>query len=140
MNNSPRDSRPATLAQLIKSRRAALGLTQEDLAERVNMSQRWVSAVETGEVAAPRIDVMRRLASVLGVPIEDLFVAAGIASTPAGARKIMEDAPEYDPSLDAPLTEEERSFLANVMFLGLDEMSPRKLRRMIRIMQETDDG
>ena len=57
----------------IRKLRKRRGLTQEQLAERSGLSERYVSEVERG-VANPRLMSLKELASGLGVAIPDLFV------------------------------------------------------------------
>jgi transcriptional regulator with XRE-family HTH domain len=82
---------------MVRAARLSAGLSQEELAERLGMSQRWVSNLELGNVKLPRQDTMRALSDVLGIPLEDLYVAAGIAETTTGARKIKDALPHLDP-------------------------------------------
>lgn len=57
----------------IRKLRKRHGLTQEQLAERSGLSERYVSEVERG-VANPRLMSLKDLASGLGVAIPDLFI------------------------------------------------------------------
>jgi transcriptional regulator with XRE-family HTH domain len=60
---------PADLATQIREARDAVGQTQEALAAAVGVSQKTVSAWETG-VSVPRtLDTWRRLAAALGVAV-----------------------------------------------------------------------
>lgn len=75
-----------TLGQVIRSRRLALGLTQEELAERIGdgVRQAEVSRLERGGVALPRRRRMERIAAALKVPLGELLAAtdwsgAGVA-------------------------------------------------------------
>ncbi len=56
----------------IAKRRAELGLTQQQLAERVEVEQQAVSKWELG-LTAPRNDIKLRLAAVFGVDANELF-------------------------------------------------------------------
>lgn len=123
------------------------------------MSQRWVSNLETGGVSAPRLNVMKRLAEVLRLPTEQLYLAAGVADTVEGARFLAgrvsprrtqwdtfdddqtDDLPvrqvdEEDRERDnSPLTAAELDELKTAMFHGFDELEPADLREVIEIMQ-----
>lgn len=57
--------------------RKAAGLTQSELAHRIGTSYTRVSDWERG-VAIPTPQYLRRMAEVLGVPIEKVFDALGI--------------------------------------------------------------
>ncbi|MFN8525154.1 MAG: helix-turn-helix transcriptional regulator [Chloroflexota bacterium] len=61
------------LRNRVRDRRAELGLTQEQLAERAEVSVRAVGMIESGAGHAPTGAVMLRLASALGVPMNALF-------------------------------------------------------------------
>lgn len=60
------------LGQKIRNMRQRRGLTQEELAEKVDISQRTLSGIETGEnfVTAETLD---RLAEALDTTFEELF-------------------------------------------------------------------
>lgn len=60
------------LGQKIKSMRLSRDLTQEELAEKINVSQRTLSGIETGEnfVTAETLD---KIADALGTTFEELF-------------------------------------------------------------------
>lgn len=63
------------LGQAVAERRQELGLTQEELALRSDLHQRWISNVENGH-RNPSYPSMRRLAAGLGVRLSDLIVRA----------------------------------------------------------------
>lgn len=60
----------------IKELRLKAGLTQEQLADRMNMYQSALSQWETG-VSAPRADKLPELAKILGCTIDELFTEKG---------------------------------------------------------------
>lgn len=62
---------------LVKERRDALGLSQVELARRVEISQTYLSNMERGRVQLPDVAVRRRLAEALRMSHIDLLVAAG---------------------------------------------------------------
>ena len=68
-----------TLGRLIRRRRIELGLTQEQLAERVggSMRQAEVSRLENDRVLLPRRERLERIAEVLEVPLGELLVRSG---------------------------------------------------------------
>lgn len=63
---------PERLANGIKERRAGLGLTQAELAEKVGVTRKTVNTVENG-VFTPSALLALKLARALNVPVEDLF-------------------------------------------------------------------
>ncbi len=68
-----------TLGTLIRERRTELGLTQEQLAERVGMGVRQseISRLEHDGIALPRRSRMEEIAAALEVSIGDLLVTTG---------------------------------------------------------------
>jgi transcriptional regulator with XRE-family HTH domain len=60
------------IGQIIKILRAALGLRQKDLAERVGIQPHYLSLVEAGK-RQPSLAVLRKIASKLDVPVSLLF-------------------------------------------------------------------
>lgn len=88
------------IRDLVRHARDEAGLTQEELAEQVGMSQRWVSALERGEVVQPRLPTLHRLAGALRLDLTDLIIAAKLASTKAEARRIAQEVPVPLPDND----------------------------------------
>jgi transcriptional regulator with XRE-family HTH domain len=96
----------AGLGPLVRRTRLARGMTQEDLAEKVGMSQRWLSEVESGGIRQPRLPVLRRLADALGLDASDLYIAANLARTRADAARIDHEVPATGGDAERPaLTE-----------------------------------
>jgi len=60
------------LANALKDRRGALGLTQAELALRVGVSRKTINTVEN-EVFVPSTTLAIKLAAALSVPVEQLF-------------------------------------------------------------------
>jgi putative transcriptional regulator len=60
------------LANRLKERRAELGLTQAELAEKVAVTRKTVNTVENG-VFTPSATLALKLALALNVPVEELF-------------------------------------------------------------------
>jgi transcriptional regulator with XRE-family HTH domain len=69
----------STLGQVIRTRRLALGLTQEELAERIGdgVRQAEVSRLECDRVTLPRRRRMERIAAALDLPLGQLLATAG---------------------------------------------------------------
>lgn len=57
----------------VKELRAAAGLRQEDLADRVGVSRQTIISIESGRYN-PSLELAWRLSKTLGVTIEELFV------------------------------------------------------------------
>ncbi|HVX29907.1 MAG TPA: tetratricopeptide repeat protein, partial [Nitrolancea sp.] len=62
----------SSFRRLLKHHRLAAGLTQEDLAERAQLSARTISDLERGIKMVPHRDTVEALARALGVPAEEL--------------------------------------------------------------------
>jgi putative transcriptional regulator len=60
------------LANKLKQRRAELGLTQAELAEKVGVTRKTVNTVENG-VFTPSATLALKLAAVLDLTVEQLF-------------------------------------------------------------------
>jgi putative transcriptional regulator len=56
----------------LKSARAALDLSQEDLAKRVGVSRQTINAIEKGDYN-PTINLCRAICKVLGKTLDELF-------------------------------------------------------------------
>src|SRR5690349_2277596 len=56
----------------VKSLRAGLGLSQDELAQQTGLSLRTIQRIENGETV-PRGDSLRRLHQALGVTVEELL-------------------------------------------------------------------
>ena len=65
----------AALRNHLKEARAALGLTQAELAVRVSVSRKTINTVENG-VFVPSTTLALKLAAALGCKVEDLFQLA----------------------------------------------------------------
>lgn len=59
----------------IRQRRQALGMTQQDLAQKVRVDASTVGAIETG-TRKPSLPVLTRIARVLGCRLGDLIKEA----------------------------------------------------------------
>ncbi|HEX6800700.1 MAG TPA: ABC transporter substrate-binding protein [Ktedonobacterales bacterium] len=78
---SPSSSRSSSLtfADLLRHHRTAAGLTQEELAERANLSVDAISTLERGTRRKPRKDTVALLADALALPEEDRAALAAAA-------------------------------------------------------------
>lgn len=83
------------LGALVKSIREERGITQEQLAEQIGKSQRWISTLETTNTVPRRVNLLR-LARALSIDISELYIAADWAKTRQDAHRIQEQAPPYD--------------------------------------------
>ena len=60
----------------MKAARAALGLTQQDLAEPVGVTRQTIVAIERGDYN-PSVTLALRIARVFSVPVEEVFTLTG---------------------------------------------------------------
>lgn len=65
------------LGEWMGARRRAVGLTQDELAEKAGVSQALVSGIETGIRKWPSREIRQRLAAALGVSHLELLIGAG---------------------------------------------------------------
>lgn len=63
----------ATIGENIKKYRNKLGLTQDDLAKKVDIKYTTLMKVESGTVNKPSVQTMAKIAKALSVSIEDLI-------------------------------------------------------------------
>lgn len=68
------------LARNLKEKRGKLGLTQEQLAEKANVSTHYIAMIETCNTF-PKPEMIERLALVMGVESYDLFYMPPSAET-----------------------------------------------------------
>ena len=73
----------------IKIVRQRRGLTQDQLAEQVGLSPKYISGIERG-VENPTMDILIRLAKVLGVEPYDLFLFGELEESEKALRKGIE--------------------------------------------------
>ena len=68
-----------TLGSAIRTRRAELGWTQEDLAKRIDcgMRQSEISRLEIDRVTLPRRERLESISRALGLPLGELLERAG---------------------------------------------------------------
>ncbi len=63
-----------SMAEVISGRRKELGMTQKDLAEKLNITDKAVSKWERG-IACPDTAAIPKLAQILGISLEELMNA-----------------------------------------------------------------
>lgn len=57
-------------ANIVRDRRAQLGMTQAGLATRIGMSRQWVSGFESGKADGAPLSIVLRIAAVLDIDVE----------------------------------------------------------------------
>jgi transcriptional regulator with XRE-family HTH domain len=64
---------PRRLSRVLKQLREEKDLSQRDLATRAGVTQAYVAQLEAGEKKNPSLDVLKKLARALGVPVGELL-------------------------------------------------------------------
>lgn len=62
----------AMIGQFISAKRKSLGMTQQELAEKLQITNKAVSKWETGD-GMPDIQLLKPLSEVLGVTVDDIL-------------------------------------------------------------------
>ncbi|MCA3371778.1 MAG: helix-turn-helix domain-containing protein [Alphaproteobacteria bacterium] len=65
-----------SFGSVIRNRRTALGISLNDLAERLKISPAYWSRIERDQENPPRDELIERAAAILGVQMDELFVEA----------------------------------------------------------------
>lgn len=69
-----------SMAEVISNRRKELGMTQKELAEKLNITDKAVSKWERG-IACPDTATIPKLAQILGVSLEELMQAQPVGNS-----------------------------------------------------------
>jgi transcriptional regulator with XRE-family HTH domain len=64
---------PRRFATVIRDLRERARLTQEELAKRAKVARSYVALIEAGRKKNPSLDILKRLARALGVPVTVLL-------------------------------------------------------------------
>jgi transcriptional regulator with XRE-family HTH domain len=64
---------PKRLSRVIKTLREEKGLSQKALAMRVGVTDAYITMLETGKRKNPSLDILKKLAKALGVPVTELL-------------------------------------------------------------------
>jgi y4mF family transcriptional regulator len=91
--------RPDDIASLIRSRREALGLSQQALADRLTVSRKWVNEIEQGNSTA-KLGLVLRALNELGI---DLLAQTSEATTAASPPTTVTDDIDIDAIADMSL-------------------------------------
>lgn len=138
-----------TLGAIVESRRRELGLSQEDLAERIGdgITQSQLSRLERGGVKLPRRERMERIAAALDLPLGELLARSGwaeaethIRTAPATAVLSRSDPPpipDDDPFYSLMMLEYRRLTPAGRQFLV---EQARRLRQMQEAIRREAEG
>ena len=64
---------PQKLSRVLKQLREANNMTQVELAKRASVTQTYIAKLEAGDKKNPSLEVLKRLARALGVPVTELL-------------------------------------------------------------------
>jgi len=64
---------PKRLSTVIRRFRGAKGISQRDLAAQVGVTGAYIAQLETGARKNPSLDVLKKIAKALGVPVTELL-------------------------------------------------------------------
>ena len=64
---------PKRLGRVLKTLREERGLTQVDLANKAKVGRTYIVKLETGDKKNPSLDILKKLAKALGVPVTELL-------------------------------------------------------------------
>lgn len=93
--------RAEDIAGLIKSRREALGLSQQALADRLTVSRKWVNEIERGNSNA-KLGLVLRALNELEISVSAQSGPSSGLSAGAGGDDSSSDAIDIDAIVDAP--------------------------------------
>jgi transcriptional regulator with XRE-family HTH domain len=80
-----------TFGEFVRSMRKAKGFTLEKLADQVGTEKGYISSIENGKVNPPSAEVVRDMASALGVPREELLLLAYVQKAPKEIHAILSE-------------------------------------------------
>ena len=137
---------PQSLGALIRERREALGLTQEQLAERVGegVRQSEISRLEHDRISLPRRDRLGQIAAALDLTIGDLLVLTGWMADEH--RSFLNDDGEPHPDDGAQVSQEvlaaavEALTAARHMMIETTGLLDAAERNLARAMQDRKPG
>jgi HTH-type transcriptional regulator, competence development regulator len=64
---------PKRLSRVLKTLREEKGLTQVDLANKAKVERTYIVKLESGDKKNPSLDILKKLAKALGVPVTELL-------------------------------------------------------------------
>jgi transcriptional regulator with XRE-family HTH domain len=64
---------PKRLSRVLKTLRESKGLSQVDLADRAKVGRTYIVKLESGDKRNPSLDILKKLAKALGVPVAELL-------------------------------------------------------------------
>jgi transcriptional regulator with XRE-family HTH domain len=64
---------PKRLSRVIQTLREDAGMTQRDLAAKAKVAASYIALLELGKKKNPSLDVLKRIAKALGVPVTELL-------------------------------------------------------------------
>jgi transcriptional regulator with XRE-family HTH domain len=78
MTHPTTERKPETMGRRLASRRALLGLSQTEAAEKAGFSQAYLSQLEADKAVSPPLNTITKLAELYGVSID--YLVNGVAA------------------------------------------------------------
>ena len=116
----------------LRARREALGLTQQDVADRAGTTQPYYGQIESGRTRMPNAELRRSISNALGIRHVDFLVEVGELGD-WELPGFSPTAPERDPQLES------LEALLNQLDLGRDNRAG-TLFGILRMWSEQDRG
>ena len=113
-----------TVGDYIRIERLKRNWIQEDLGNRVGVSQKTISDIETGENEAGNLDLLRKLARELDLDLENLVIAARLAKNREGAKRVIAELPPAPTTTDDERREQAKAIIDKIPGKHLDALIP----------------
>ena len=123
-----------TIGENIQYLREEKGMTQKELAERINISYSVMNRIESGERPA-RDEEIKNIAKALGVSSDYLLGISNIRNTSDEISNAVED----DPELFEFWNELKEREDLQLLFKQTKDLSPNGIKQIIRIIKAIED-
>jgi transcriptional regulator with XRE-family HTH domain len=107
----PRRPPEPHVGQHVRRARVSAGLTQAQLAERVEAAIETISRIERGKLA-PSVDLLSRIAKAVGTTVDELLAARPTKRTSGARPAVQRVVALLDPLSDAEVDDVRRSITA----------------------------
>lgn len=105
------------LGELLKRRRLQLGLSLRDIEDKTQISNAYISQLETEKISQPSPSILRKLSEFYDISYTRLMVLAGHPIAPKDDKKIFL---RTSNALEEITKEEERELLRYLQFLRME--------------------
>lgn len=104
-----------TFGQIIKEARKTKQITQRDLAKQIDVDFTYISKIENGALEPPSEEVISKMAKVLGIDENELFLAAKKVPTQFRDTILQEGTANIFFRKYATLTEEQKERITKIL-------------------------